>query len=196
MKALLVIDVQNDFLPGGKLEIKGGNQIISKINDIMNSYNLIVATKDWHPENHISFSSNHEGKNVGDIIKHNGINQILWPDHCIQETFGSKFPKELNHNKINKIIYKGTNKDIDSYSGFNDNAKDASTELSIFLNDKGVDKLDCVGLATEYCVKHTALDAVKEGFNTRVIMSCTKGLSNNDIKDAINEMRLNGIVII
>ncbi|MEC7857786.1 MAG: bifunctional nicotinamidase/pyrazinamidase [Bacteroidota bacterium] len=196
MKALLVIDVQNDFLPGGKLEIKGGNQIISKINDIMNSYNLIVATKDWHPENHISFSSNHEGKNVGDIIKHNGINQILWPDHCIQETFGSKFPKELNHNKINKIIYKGTNKDIDSYSGFNDNAKDASTELSIFLKDKGVDKLDCVGLATEYCVKHTALDAVKEGFNTRVIMSCTKGLSNNDIKDAINEMRLNGIVII
>jgi len=196
MKALLVIDVQNDFLPGGKLEIKGGNQIISKINDIMNSYNLIVATKDWHPENHISFSSNHEGKNVGDIIKHNGINQILWPNHCIQETFGSKFPKELNHNKINKIIYKGTNKDIDSYSGFNDNAKDASTELSIFLKDKGVDKLDCVGLATEYCVKHTALDAVKEGFNTRVIMSCTKGLSNNDIKDAINEMRLNGIVII
>ena len=93
MKALLVIDVQNDFLPGGKLEIKGGNQIISKINDIMNSYNLIVATKDWHPENHISFSSNHEGKNVGDIIKHNGINQILWPNHCIQETFGSKFPK-------------------------------------------------------------------------------------------------------
>ncbi len=196
MKALLVIDVQNDFLPGGKLEIKGGNQIISKINDIMNSYNLIVATKDWHPENHISFSSNHEGKNVGDIIKHNGINQILWPNHCIQETFGSKFPKELNHNKINKIIYKGTNKDIDSYSGFNDNAKDTSTELSIFLKDKGVDKLDCVGLATEYCVKHTALDAVKEGFNTRVIMSCTKGLSNNDIKDAINEMRLNGIVII
>ena len=196
MKALLVIDVQNDFLPGGKLEIKGGNQIISKINDIMNSYNLIVATKDWHPENHISFSSNHEGKNVGDIIKHNGINQILWPNHCIQETFGSKFPKELNHNKINKIIYKGTNKDIDSYSGFNDNAKDASTELSIFLKDKSVDKLDCVGLATEYCVKHTALDAVKEGFNTRVIMSCTKGLSNNDIKDAINEMRLNGIVII
>ena len=171
MKALLVIDVQNDFLPGGKLEIKGGNQIISKINDIMNSYNLIVATKDWHPENHISISSNHEGKNVGDIIKHNGINQILWPNHCIQETFGSKFPKELNHNKINKIIYKGTNKDIDSYSGFNDNAKDASTELSIFLKDKGVDKLDCVGLATEYCVKHTALDAVKEGFNTRVIMS-------------------------
>ena len=196
MKALLVIDVQNDFLPGGKLEIKGGNQIISKINDLMNNYNLIVATKDWHPENHISFSSNHEGKNVGDIIKHNGINQILWPNHCIQETFGSKFPKELNHNKINKIIYKGTNKDIDSYSGFNDNAKDASTELSIFLKDKGVDKLDCVGLATEYCVKHTALDAVKEGFNTRVIMSCTKGLSNNDIKDAINEMRLNGIVII
>jgi nicotinamidase/pyrazinamidase len=196
MKALLVIDVQNDFLPGGKLEIKGGNQIISKINDLMNNYNLIVATKDWHPENHISFSSNHEGKKVGDIIKYNGINQILWPNHCIQESFGSKFPKELNYNKINKIVYKGTNKDIDSYSGFNDNAKDASTELSVFLKDKGVDKLDCVGLATEYCVKHTALDAVKEGFNTRVIMSCTKGLSNNDIKDAINEMRINGIVII
>ena len=196
MKALLVIDVQNDFLPGGSLEVKDGNNIISKINEIMSNYDLIVATKDWHPQNHMSFASNHSNKNVGDIINLNGLDQILWPDHCVEDSYGSKFPEELNTNKIDKIIYKGTKTDVDSYSGFNDNAKDTSTELSSFLKDKRINKLDCVGLATEYCVKYTALDAIKEGFSSRVIMRCTKGINENDIENAINEMRLKGIVII
>ncbi len=196
MKALLIIDIQNDFLPGGSLEVKEGDLIISKINEIISNYDLVIATKDWHPENHVSFASNHEGKNVGDLINVNGFNQILWPDHCIQDSHGAKFPKELNCNKIDKIIYKGTDSDVDSYSGFNDNAKDTSTELSNFLKDKRIDKLDCVGLATEYCVKYTALDAIQEGFSARIIVSCTKGLSQNGIEDAIDEMRLKGIVII
>ena len=196
MKALLVIDVQNDFLPGGPLEVKDGNNIISKINEIMSDYDVVVATKDWHPQNHISFASNHSNKSVGDIINLNGLNQILWPDHCIKDSYGSKFPEELNINKIDKIIYKGTNRDVDSYSGFNDNAKDTCTELSRFLKNKRINKIDCVGLATEYCVKYTALDAIKEGFSSRVIMRCTKGINQNDIENAINEMRLKGIVII
>ena len=122
MKALLVIDVQNDFLPGGSLEVKDGNNIISKINEIMSNYDLIVATKDWHPQNHMSFASNHSNKSVGDIINLNGLDQILWPDHCVEDSYGSKFPEELDTNKIDKIIYKGTKRDVDSYSAFNDNA--------------------------------------------------------------------------
>ena len=195
MKALIIIDIQNDFLPGGSLEVKDGDKIITLINEMMDNYDHIIATKDWHPSNHVSFASNHPGKIIGDIIKINGLNQILWPDHCIQDSYGSEFPKELNHEKINKIIYKGKNKNIDSYSGFYDNAK-GSTQLSEYLKSKGIDKIDCVGLATEYCVKYTAIDASTEGFNTRVLSKCTAGLNRNDIKSAIDEMRSNNVVII
>ena len=196
MKALIIIDIQNDFLPGGSLEVKEGDKIITLINEMMDNYDHIIATKDWHPSNHVSFASNHPGKEIGDIIKVNGLNQILWPDHCVQDSYGSEFPKELNHEKINNIIYKGKNKNIDSYSGFYDNAKGASTQLSEYLKSKGIDKIDCVGLATEYCVKYTAIDASKEGFNTRVLSKCTTGLNRNDIKSAIDEMRSNNVVII
>ncbi len=196
MKALIIIDIQNDFLPGGSLEVKDGDKIITLINEMMDNYDHIIATKDWHPSNHVSFASNHPGKEIGDIIKVNGLNQILWPDHCVQDSYGSEFPKELNHEKINNIIYKGKNKNIDSYSGFYDNSKGASTQLSEYLKSKGIDKIDCVGLATEYCVKYTAIDASIEGFNTRVLLKCTKGINQNDIKSAIDEMRSNNVVII
>ena len=121
MKALIIIDIQNDFLPGGSLEVKEGDKIITLINEMMDNYDHIIATKDWHPSNHVSFASNHPGKEIGDIIKVNGLNQILWPDHCVQDSYGSEFPKELNHEKINNIIYKGKNENIDSYSGFYEN---------------------------------------------------------------------------
>ena len=99
MKALIIIDIQNDFLPGGSLEVKEGDKIITLINEMMDNYDHIIATKDWHPSNHVSFASNHPGKEIGDIIKVNGLNQILWPDHCVQDSYGSVFPKELNHEK-------------------------------------------------------------------------------------------------
>ena len=196
MKTLLIVDVQNDFLPGGSLEVKDGDKIIDPINEIMDDYDHIVATKDWHPADHVSFVDSHIGKRVGDIINVNGIDQILWPRHCVQDTFGADFPNNLNHEKINKIIYKGKNENIDSYSGFYDNSKGASTQLSEYLKSKGIDKIDCVGLATEYCVKYTAIDASIEGFNTRVLLKCTKGINQNDIKSAIDEMRSNNVVII
>ena len=196
MKTLLIIDVQNDFLPGGSLAVPEGNLIIERINDIMENYDLIVATKDWHPKDHISFASSHQDKKVGDIIKVNKNTQILWPDHCIQNEIGSEFPKLLNSSKINKIIYKGSDRNIDSYSGFYDNDKKLSTELSDYLKSKKVEKVDCVGLATEYCVKFTAIDSIREGFYTRVISKCTKGLIDKDIKNSLDEMRSLGIIII
>tara|TARA_A100000164_G_scaffold125379_1_gene111260 strand:- start:1318 stop:1908 length:591 start_codon:yes stop_codon:yes gene_type:complete len=196
LKALVIVDLQNDFLPGGTLEVPGGDEIVEKINDILDNYDLIIATKDWHPKDHISFASNHKNKNVGDVIISEGINQILWPDHCVQQSSGSDFPKNFNNSKINKIIYKGQNSNIDSYSAFFDNAKDSSTGLTDFLRIKKVEKVDFVGLATEYCVKFTALDSVNEGFYSRVITKCTRGLNNNDCKLAFNEMRDKGIVLI
>ena len=196
MKTLLIIDIQNDFLPGGSLEVRGGDEIIDPINDMMDNYDHIIATKDWHPNDHISFASTHPGYEVGQSLKTNGLEQILWPDHCVQNTYGAKFPNTLHHKKINKIIYKGRNKDLDSYSGFFDNAKESATELSEHLISKGINKIDCVGLATEYCVKHTAIDSVNEGFDTRVILKCTKGLNKNDIKVAVEDMRNNNIVMI
>ena len=196
MKALVIVDLQNDFLPGGALEVPEGDIIVERINDILNNYDLIIATKDWHPEDHISFASNHKNKDVGDVINYEGINQILWPDHCIQKSPGSDFPKNFNSSKIKKIIYKGQNSNIDSYSAFYDNAKDASTGLADFLRIKKVEKVDFVGLATEYCVKFTALDSVSEGFYTRVITKCTKGLNEDKCKLAFDEMRDKGIVLI
>ena len=196
MKALVIVDLQNDFLPGGALEVPEGDMIVEKINDILDNYDLIIATKDWHPKDHISFASKHKNKDVGDVINYEGIDQILWPDHCIQKSPGSDFPKIFNSSIIKKIIYKGQNSNIDSYSAFYDNSKDASTGLTDFLRIKKVEKVDFVGLATEYCVKFTALDSVSEGFYTRVITKCTKGLNENDCKLAFDEMRDKGIVLI
>ena len=196
MKTLVIVDLQNDFLNGGSLEIPNANEIIKPINDILDNYDLIVATKDWHPENHLSFSSNHEGKRNGDTIRINCIKQVLWPNHCIQDSDGSNFPVELDSNKIDKVIYKGMDSGIDSYSGFFDNAKNKSTGLSEFLKEKKVEKIDCVGLATEYCLKLTALDSVSEGFYTRVITKCIRGIDSNDCRFAFEEMRSQGIVLI
>ena len=118
MNALILIDIQNDFLPGGSLEVPKGDEIIDNVNFIMDNYNIVVATKDWHPKDHISFASNHKNKNVGQIIKINNLDQMLWPDHCIKDSKGSEFPKKLNSYKIHKIFYKGVDSDIDSYSVF------------------------------------------------------------------------------
>ena len=136
MKALVIIDVQNDFLKNGSLEVPNGNDVVEPINNIINNYKLVVATKDWHPLDHVSFVSNHPGKKIGDVVKINNIEQILWPEHCVQESRGSDFPKTLNCKAINKIIYKGTNSQIDSYSGFHDNGKIRSTGLAEYLKQK------------------------------------------------------------
>ncbi len=193
MKALVIIDVQNDFLINGSLEVSRGNDVIEPINEIVKNYALVVATKDWHPSDHVSFVSNHPGKKIGDVVKVNNIDQILWPEHCVQESSGSDFPTALNFKAINKIIYKGTNSQIDSYSGFHDNGKIRSTGLSNYLKTNNVTSIDYVGLVTEYCVKFTVIDSIEEGFKTRVILKGIKGISLEESNKALEEMKLKGV---
>tara|TARA_B110000014_G_scaffold97534_1_gene67055 strand:- start:507 stop:1097 length:591 start_codon:yes stop_codon:yes gene_type:complete len=196
VKALVLVDIQNDFLVGGSLEVPNGNEIINHINSIFKNYSIVVATKDWHPKNHISFASNHKNKNIGEVIVVNNQNQVLWPDHCIENSYGSNFPNELNTHNINKTFYKGVDSLIDSYSGFYDNGKVRSTGLSDFLKKENIKDVDIVGLATDYCVKYTAIDSYNDGFKTNVIKSCVRGISDKTIKLALKEMKEIGINII
>ena len=193
MKALIIIDVQNDFLKDGSLEVPNGNDVIEPINEIINNYSLVVATKDWHPLDHVSFASNHKGKKIGDVIKINNLEQMLWPVHCLQKSEGSDFPSNLNIKAIDKIIYKGANSQIDSYSGFYDNGKIRSTGLSNYLKTKNVTSVDCVGLATEYCVKFTVFDSIEEGFKSRVILKGIKGINLEESNKTLEEMKSKGI---
>jgi len=193
MKVLVIIDVQNDFLINGSLEVPDGNDVVEPINEIIKNYALVVATKDWHPLDHVSFVSNHQGKKIGDVVKVNNLDQILWPVHCVQESKGSDFPTTLNIKAINKIIYKGTNSQIDSYSGFHDNGKIRSTGLSDYLKAKNITSIDYVGLVTEYCVKFTVFDSIKEGFRSRVILKGIKGINLEESNKALKEMKSKGI---
>ena len=193
MKALVIIDVQNDFLINGSLEVPNGNDVIEHINHIIENYELVVATKDWHPLNHVSFASNHPGKKIGDVIKINNVDQILWPNHCVQQSKGSDFPVSLNIKTISKIIYKGINSQIDSYSGFYDNGKIHSTGLFDYLKENKVTSIDYVGLATEFCVKFTVFDSIEEGFKSRVILKGIKGINLEESNKVLKEMKSKGI---
>ena len=196
MKTLVLVDIQNDFLKGGSLAVPEGEKIIKPINKIIKQYDLVIATKDWHPKNHISFASNHPDKKIGDIINVNGVDQVLWPDHCIQNSFGCDFPDQLDISKLAKVLYKGSDANIDSYSGFFDNGHFRSTGLSDYLKSKDVYKIDYVGLATDYCLKYTAIDSVSEGFKTRVLINCIKGIEEKGCELALNEMKSKGIELI
>ncbi len=197
MEALILVDIQNDFLLGGALAVKDGNQIIPLVNSLQQKFDLIIATQDWHPKDHGSFAGNHN-KQVGEKIKLSGIDQVLWPAHCVQGTPGADFAPELNIGKINKVFRKGTDKTIDSYSGFFDNNRKKSTGLESYLKEKEVTEVYIVGLATDYCVKFTALDAVSLGFKTAVILSACRGvnLKPGDVQAAIAEMKRKGVKII
>ena len=174
--ALIVIDVQNDFCPGGALGVADGDSIVPLINAKMNDYEIIVLTQDWHPAGHSSFASSQENKNPLETIEMPYGTQVLWPNHCIQGTQGAAFHPNLNTNLANIIIRKGYNPRIDSYSAFFENDRKTPTGLHGYLQSRGVTTVDLVGLATDFCVNFSALDAAKLGYKTRVFEKLTKAI--------------------
>lgn len=198
-KALIIVDMQNDFCENGALAVPEANSIIPYINLLMkeNEYDEIVLTQDWHPADHKSFASNN-GQNVGDTIILNGIPQFMWPDHCVQNTNGADFHPDLNQEKVTHIVQKGKNKDFDSYSGFQDNNHFMKTGLADFLKYNDIQLVEIVGLALDYCVKYTCLDAVNEGFITCLHFNGTKAvnLKPDSAKNAIYELLQNGVTVL
>jgi nicotinamidase/pyrazinamidase len=194
MKGLLIVDVQNDFLPGGALGVPKGDQIIPIINQLQEIFTCVIATKDWHPPNHISFASNH-GKRAGEIIEVKGMKQELWPDHCIQGSYGAEFAPALHTEKIRRVFFKGVDPQIDSYSTFYDNAHLRATGLGEYLQTLGVDEIYIAGLATDYCVKYSALDGREMGLKIHVVLDGCRGidLKEGDIDRAIEEMKAAGV---
>jgi len=196
--ALILVDIQHDFLPGGALATQAGDQIIPIVNQLIDKFSCVVATQDWHPDNHQSFVDNHPDASVGDIIDLHGLKQILWPVHCVQGSRGAAFAPGLHITQAERIFTKGIDPEIDSYSGFYDNGHRRSTGLDKYLKAKGIKAVYIVGLATEYCVKYTALDAAKEGFDTYVIPEACSGveLDKGDIDKAKDEMQAQNIHLV
>ena len=198
MKTLILVDLQNDFCANGALEVPEDNLVVPIANQLMPHFDLVIATQDWHPANHKSFAANHLFRKPGMVIELNGLEQILWPIHCVQDSYGAQFVKELNMEGVDKIFQKGTDPEVDSYSGFFDNGKRKSTGLGKYLQEIGVTEVYILGLATDYCIKFTTLDALDLGFKTYLIEDACRGvnLQPGDCDLAIEEMREAGAAII
>lgn len=199
MRALILVDIQNDFLPGGALAVPHGDEVIPVANALLERrFDLTVATQDWHPANHGSFAVNHLGRQVGDTIELRGLPQILWPVHCVQKTEGAAFSRELNTQHIQKVFQKGEDPQIDSYSGFFDNGRCKDTGLRDYLKGRSIQQVYVMGLAADYCVKFTALDAVSLGFRTHLIVRGCRGvdLRPGDTERAIEDLRRKGVGIL
>ncbi len=196
-RALLLVDLQNDFVRGGALAVPAGDDVIPIANRLMPHFEVVVATQDWHPADHQSFASNHAGLTVGDRFDLHGLPQIAWPDHCVQGTSGANFAPTLNTTLIQHIVRKGDSPEIDSYSGFFDNGCRRATGLEQYLREANVSDVYIMGLATDYCVKYTALDAVRLGFTTYLIEDGCRGvdLQPGDSQRAIEAMRAAGVLL-
>lgn len=197
-KALILVDIQNDFVPGGALAVPEGDKVVPVANSVMEKFDLIVATQDWHPPDHGSFASNHPGKKPGEIVLLDGLQQILWPDHCIQGSLGAEFVAGLDQSQIDHVVQKGMDSNIDSYSGFFDNDHRKVTGLDEYLRQKRVGALTIMGLATDYCVKFTALDARMLGYPTKLLRDGVRGVEicRGDCVKALTAMQSSGVEII
>jgi nicotinamidase/pyrazinamidase len=198
MKALILVDIQNDFLPGGALAVPNGDEVIPIANRIQPLFPIVVATQDWHPANHGSFAANHPGKKPFEQTTLYGLPQTLWPIHCVHNTKGAELASALDGARIEKIFQKGADPAIDSYSGLFDNGHRKSTGLGEWLKARGVAEVFVCGLATDYCVKFTALDSAQFGFKTFLIEEASRGvnLSPTDVTDAVAEMKRAGVHIV
>jgi nicotinamidase/pyrazinamidase len=198
MKTLVLVDIQNDFLPGGALAVPDGDAIVPVVNRLLPRFDLVVATQDWHPVDHGSFAANHPGKQPFENIELNGLPQTLWPAHCVQNTGGACFAPGLDTRRVARVFPKGTDARVDSYSGLFDNGRRSSTGLAEWLKEKGAQELWVCGLATDFCVKFTALDAVAEGFRVNLITDACRGidLPAGNIAAALAEMQAAGVRLV
>ena len=196
--ALILVDLQNDFCPGGSLAVPGGDEVIDVANQLQPMFDTVVATQDWHPHDHTSFAINHAGQSVGDTLLIENTQQILWPAHCIQDTNGAEFHPRLDTSHIKSIFHKGVEKNIDSYSAFFDNAHQRSTGLGDYLRQLGIENVYVMGLATDYCVKYSSLDAAALGFNVFVIEDGCRSveLHSGDTEQAYADMRAAGVKLV
>jgi nicotinamidase/pyrazinamidase len=198
VNALILVDLQNDFLPGGALPVPHGDEVIPLANELQQNFELVLATKDWHPADHGSFATKHPGKKPGDRVILDGIEQILWPVHCVQNTHGAEFAKAFDTSRVAHVFHKGTDPLIDSYSTFFDNAHRRHTGLAHYLEKRGIKDIYLMGLAVDYCVKYSALDARHLSLNTHVILDGCRGigLERGDIDRALQEMKRAGAVLL
>ena len=197
MRALILVDIQNDFCLGGALAVPQGDEVVAVANRLMDHADLIVATQDWHPADHGSFAANHPGRSPFEMAELGGLPQVLWPVHCVAWTGGALFHPDLDTKRIHQVFPKGTDPTIDSYSGFFDNGRRKATGLGDWLKARQVDEVLIVGLATDYCVKATAMDAMDLGFRTILVEDACRGvgLGDQDIPEAIRTMRNRGITV-
>lgn len=196
MRALIVVDIQNDFVAGGRLEVPNGEQVIPLVNELARHFGLVVATQDWHPQNHKSFASNHQGKNPFDLTTLGGLEQVLWPDHCVQDSRGAAFHPQLEMGRVEAIFRKGMDPEIDSYSGFFDNGHKKSTGLAGYLRERKIESVFVCGLAGDYCVYYTAKDALQLGFSTSLIEDASRAISKEGFIKAKQEITALGGKII
>ncbi|HYW35882.1 MAG TPA: bifunctional nicotinamidase/pyrazinamidase [Balneolaceae bacterium] len=193
MQALLIIDVQNDFCPGGSLEVPDGDQIVPVINKLSSQFDAVIQTRDWHPEGHSSFASSHDDKEPFETTEMPYGRQVLWPDHCVQNSQGAEFHPDLNTRNTQLIIRKGFRENIDSYSAFFANDHETSTGLSGYLRERNINKIFVAGLATDFCVKWSVMDGLDEGFEVTVIEDAVKGIDiEGSVAEAWNEMEAAG----
>jgi nicotinamidase/pyrazinamidase len=193
MKALLLIDFQLDFLPGGSLAVPEGDAILPVLNDLQPRFDLVVATQDWHPAGHRSFASAHPGQALFAEIEWQGLPQRLWPDHCVQGSAGSALHPGLNLDRVEAIFRKGTDPELDSYSAFFDNGHRRATGLSAYLRARGITEVFVAGLAADYCVYFSAKDARSEGFGVTVIEDATRGIAPESMAAAKADLLVQGV---
>lgn len=195
-EALIVIDIQNDFCPGGALAVAGGDEIINRVNGLMDEYAAVVLTQDWHPANHSSFASNHPGKAPFESLTMSYGPQTLWPDHCIQGTVGAAFHADLRTDPADLIIRKGFRPGIDSYSAFFENDRSTATGLNGYLSARGIMAVTFVGLATDFCVAYSALDAARLGLKARVLLGACRGIDlGGSMAAMVAQMRAAGVAL-
>ena len=195
--ALIVIDVQNDFCPGGALAVPAGDLVVPRINAMMDEFALVVLTQDWHPEGHSSFASSHGGKSPYETVTMPYGDQVLWPDHCVQGTAGADFHSDLNTDRADMIVRKGFRPEIDSYSALFENDHETPTGLEGYLKGRGVEKVTLAGLATDFCVNYSAIDAARAGFEVTVDLGASRAIDlNGSLADAVQAMGAAGATLV